>query len=159
MYKKIALFLLILSLGGCGYKTTELKSKSYIVSFKLENLRFSDVGFINRAKNYTNLQVFTAGTPIINLKIHHQICVDLVCKTKEEFKKEYLCEDYPDELFEKVLNGKKILNSKNLEKTKDGFAQFIRTPKYNIIYKVTNSSIYFKDTINAILIKLREVNE
>jgi len=155
MYKKIALFLAIMILGGCAIKPKNIKSKSYLVTFKFANIKFSDVGFLNTGKNYTNIQVFSAGTPLIDLKIQNQVCVDYFCMGKSNFNEEYLSPSYPNKIMENILNGKPIFNSKNIIKTQDGFTQKLEDKNYKIIYKITQEKIYFKDFKNKILIKLK----
>ena len=156
MYKKIALFFAIMVLlGGCAMKPKNIKSKTYLVTFKFANIKFSDVGFLNTAKNYTNIQVFSAGTPLIDLKIESEICVDYFCMVKSDFNKEYLSFSYPDEIMPNILNAKPIFDSKNLIKTPNGFTQKLENENYKILYKITHEKIYFKDFKNNILIKLK----
>ena len=94
MFKKIVLYLGILFFVGCAVKPNKIKSKSYLVTLKFANIRFSDVGFLNTGKNYTNLQVFSAGTPLIELKIQDDICIDYICMGKMDFNRDYLNPNY-----------------------------------------------------------------
>jgi len=157
VFKKIVLYLGILFFVGCAVKPNKIKSKSYLVTLKFADIRFSDVGFLNTGKNYTNLQVFSAGTPLIELKIQDDICIDYICMIKMDFNRDYLNPNYPDEIMQNILHGKAIFNSKNINKTDEGFTQNLKSENYEIIYEVTKDSIYFKDFINRVLIKLKVI--
>lgn len=70
-------------------------------------MKFYDKGFINKFDNYTQVQIFSAGTSILSLKIYkNQICRDTFeCQTLKSFNNEYLHKSYKDnflkELFDK----------------------------------------------------------
>ncbi len=134
-------------------------SKSFVVTFKTKKFSFSDTGFLRNNGGKTLLQVFAVGRPLLDLKIlrSDDICVGSICNTKHGFNQSYLVGEYPDELINNVLNSRPIFRGKNMKKTSNGFMQKITTKDYAIKYKIAPNNIYFKDTKNNILMKLRRL--
>ena len=70
-------------------------------------MKFYDKGFIYKYQDYTSVQIFSAGTVILNLKMYEdRICKDtFACQDLKTFNKEFLHESYEEEflrnLFEK----------------------------------------------------------
>ena len=77
-------------------------------------MRFYDKGFIYKFKEYTQVQIFNAGTAILDMKIYEdKICrARFECQDLKIFNKENLSSSNPDnflkELFEK--NEKEIIH-------------------------------------------------
>ena len=77
-------------------------------------MKFYDKGFIYKYKDYTQVQIFSAGTAVLDMKIYE----DKVCRTTfkcldlKTFNKENLSSTYPDnfikELFER--NQKEVIH-------------------------------------------------
>ncbi len=134
-------------------------SDSYVATFKTKKFSYSDAAFIRDEGGVLDLQILTAGKPLLNLKLSSDICVDHNCITKMEFNDEYLNHNYPPNLIDHVLRGEPIFDSQNLKKTTNGFMQKIETPDYFIKYKTFSNNIYFKDVKNNIVIKLRKLNQ
>jgi hypothetical protein len=132
-------------------------SQSYVTTLKTKKFSFSDAGFMREENGVIDLQILTAGKPLVTLKIADDICVDHFCRTKREFNYEYLSPAYPDDLINNVLTRQPIMNGKYLRKTTNGFMQRITTADYDIKYKTTPGSIYFKDLKNNLIIKLRRL--
>ncbi len=132
-------------------------SKSYATTFKTKKFAFSDAGFLKSENGKTYLQIFSAGKPLMKLKIlrSDDICVNQLCNTKHGFNQSYLSGAYPDNLLENVLHARPIFNSQNLKETTNGFMQRIRGSRYDIKYKIVPGMIYFKDVKNKIIIKLK----
>ncbi len=78
-------------------------------------MKFYDKGFIYKYKEFTQVQIFSAGTAVLDMKIYDdKICRSTFeCKDLKTFNKENLSSTYPDnflkELFEK--NQKEIIHS------------------------------------------------
>ncbi len=159
MKKIITIFLISLLFISCSYKNRNIKSKTYLITIKTKNLKFSDIGFLNKNRDYLNLQIFSAGNLIFNIEIYTKICVNKNCFSKRDFTNLYLAKVYPQTLFENVLQKKPILESRNLEKIEGGFKQEIKDSNYNIKYKIEKNNISFRDKKNRILIKLRELKD
>ncbi len=137
-----------------------LSSKSYKITLKTKKFAFSDTGFFNRYEKAIELQVFTMGKLALDLKIsldEDDICVDQLCNTKHGFNQTFLTGEYPDNLVENVLQSKPIFGGKHLRKTTNGFMQKLTTKSYAIKYKVWPGNVYFKDSVNHIMIKLKKL--
>jgi len=133
-------------------------SKSYVTTLKTQKFSFSDTGFMKSEDGVIDLQILALGKPLLKLKISDDVCVDHYCRTKQEFNENYLSPDYPYELINNVLNSQPIFGGENMKKTTNGFMQRIKSPLYDIKYKISPGSIYFKDMQNKIIIKLRELH-
>ncbi len=137
-----------------------ISSKPYKITLKTKKFAFSDTGFFNRYEKSIELQVFTMGKLALDLKIslnEDDICVDQLCNTKHGFNQTFLTGEYPDKLVENVLQSKPIFGGKHLRKTTNGFMQKIITDSYAIKYKVWPGNVYFKDSVNHIMIKLKKL--
>jgi len=132
-------------------------SKSYVTTLKTQKFSFSDAGFMKNEEGVIDLQILALGKPLLKLKISDDVCVDHHCRTKQEFNENYLSADYPYDLINNVLNSQPIFGGENMKKTSNGFMQRIKAPLYDIKYKISPGSIYFKDMQNKIIIKLREL--
>ncbi len=130
----------------------------YVTTLKTQKFSYSDAGFLRNQNGVIDLQMFAVGRPLVKLKISEDVCVDHYCITKQEFNQEYLSDSYPDDLINQVLTSQPIFDSQNLKKTSNGFMQRIIDPRFDIKYKITPGSIYFKDLKNGIIIKLRELH-
>ncbi len=132
-------------------------SKSYVTTFKTKRFSFSDAGFMKQEDGVIDLQILALGKPLLKMKISEDICVDHHCRTKQEFNQNFLSPDYPYDLINHVLSSQPIFGGENLKQTSNGFMQRIKSPLYDIKYKIAPGSIYFKDLQNHIIIKLREL--
>ncbi len=142
---------------GCSYKIPIQKSQSYIITMKMRDVAFSDMGFLNYGKDYIDLQLFSAGSLVLELEISKNICINSHCFSKKEFNNRFLSKEYNSNILENILNHKPIFNQKGYEKHKDGFSQIIREKNIDIKYFVSKDKIYFKDYKNHILIKLTPI--
>ena len=144
-------------LDGCAMKKPEV-SEPYVIVFKTPEWRFADTGYIRKGGGVTELEVFEAGQRILRLQFGKMVCFESRgCIDKREFNARYLSADYPEDLFANVLNGRPIYAKLNLKEMPEGFEQAISLPKAEIIYRVSRGSVYFKDRINRILIKLKPI--
>jgi len=91
---------------GCSFTQPKVVSSATIL-IKTPTMKFYDKGFITKFKDYTKVQVFSAGTSVLSLKIYdNQICKDTFsCQSLKSFNKEFLDKSYDDgfikELFDK----------------------------------------------------------
>ena len=105
------LFILIFSIfifSGClGTNDPQLNSSSATILIKTPQMKFYDKGFIYKYKDYTQVQIFTAGTAVLDMKIYEdKVCRSTFkCQDIKTFNKENLSSTYPDnflkELFER----------------------------------------------------------
>lgn len=90
-------------------------------------MKFYDKGFIFKYNDYTQVQVFSAGTAILDMKIYDdKVCRSTFkCQDLKTFNKENLSSTYPDnflkELFER--NEKEVIHR---DKTNDILIKIIR---------------------------------
>ncbi|RUM66978.1 MAG: hypothetical protein DSZ06_02265 [Sulfurospirillum sp.] len=132
-------------------------SQSYVATLKTKKFAYSDAAFMQEENGVIDLQILSAGKPLVTLKISSDVCVNHNCISKEEFNQDYLSSAYPAELINNVLTKQPIMGGRNLRRITGGFMQKINTPEYSIRYKTTPGSIYFKDMKNKIVIKLRRL--
>lgn len=145
-------FILFITLfSACSTKEFQ-HNDSKIIIIKSPKIKFSDLGFIRHSGNEMEIELFIAGKAVQNISINHLICVDNGCMSKSGFNKEYLNANYPDTLLQNVFLAKPIFHQKNKQLTQDGFTQKIQS----ITYKVTKKSVFFKDTKNHIIIKIKD---
>lgn len=70
-------------------------------------MKFYDKGFIYKYKEFTQVQIFSAGTAVLDMKIYNdRVCrTTFKCQDLKTFNKENLSSSYPNnflkELFEK----------------------------------------------------------
>ncbi len=155
---KLFFSILVLFFIGCSNKQV-LTSESYTILFKSKKFKFYDSGFINQHNNSLKVQIFGVGTPVLDMDIYDKsICLNGNCFEKEVFNNNYLNNSYPKETMQNIILAKPIFNSQNLEKNGKNFTQKIyQKEKFDITYKVNSNEIYFKDSLNNILIKIRKL--
>ncbi len=158
MFKKIFFILIytILFFTGCSTKTYDT-SKAKIVILKTPLIKFADTGYIRQNANTLELELYSSGQPVKKIEINYLICVDEGCMSKSGFNEKYLNKNYPDNLLLHVIQAKPIFNKKNMLKKEFGFEQNIKNDNYNIIYRVNDKEIYFKDRQNHILIRFKTI--
>ncbi len=147
---------LLLFFSGCTvkeYKTTEPK----LITLKTKQLRFNDVGFIRKEGSSVQAELFSAGQAVERFEINHLVCVSAGCLTKSAFNADYLSPEYPDELIQNVLLGKPVFNGVGLHRSDSGFEQSIKGKGFDIYYSVEPEQVYFKDRLNHILVKIRDI--
>jgi hypothetical protein len=143
---------------GCTvkeYKTTEPK----LITLKTKQLRFNDVGFIRKDGKSVQAELFSAGQAVERFEINHLVCVTKGCLTKSAFNADYLSSEYPDNLLQNVLLGRPVFDAAGMHKSDGGFEQYLKGSSFNIFYSVAPNEIYFKDRVNGILIKIRDLPE
>jgi hypothetical protein len=141
---------------GCAPKTYKT-NESRLITIKTPKLKFSDLGYIRHNADEVRADLFVAGTLVQSIEIKTLVCVNEGCTTKSSFNEEYLNASYPDNLMLNVLLARPIFEKTSFQKTQSGFIQNIKSAKYNIVYKIDNGNIYFKDKQNKILIKIKTV--
>jgi len=159
MLKNILLFLSILFvLNSCSTRAAKKQESAFIV-MKTATIKFADMGFIYDTASKVKVEVYATGQPLVDLEINSQnICLSLLqCMEKKDFNKKVLNENYPDTLLENIFRAKPIFDKENLEKVEGGFVQKIsKEGLYEVSYSVVSGKRTFRDTINKILIKVRE---
>lgn len=69
-------------------------------------MKFYDKGFITNFKDYTKVQVLSAGVSVLNLDIYEkQICKDTFkCQSANSFNKEFLHESYKSNFLKSLFD-------------------------------------------------------
>jgi len=157
-YKALSVgVMLLFVLQGCTGKL--LKEESAFIVLKTPKVKYADMGFIKNNSYVLNIEMYAAGQPLVNIEVNgNNVCMSsLKCMSKKDFNKEVLSEYYPETLLEDVFRAKPIFEKEGYKESSDGFVQKInKESQYNISYKVTSKTRIFRDTINKILIKVRE---
>ncbi len=149
----IVLFVLVFW-TGCSLKQQITFSEPYKIVIKTHNIAIADSGFIKKADGYKSIEIFTVGTLALHVELGNNACVNGYCTDKIDFNKRFFGYKHYAGLLDDILDKKEIYNGINKVDTKDGFTQRIKTKRYDIIYKVTGKTVYFRDKQNHILIKL-----
>ena len=151
-------FIILISLLilGCAPKSYE-KNESRFILIKSPLLKYADLGYIRSNQNEVRADLFIAGNLVQSIEISTLICVNEGCLTKSAFNSEYLNVSYHDDVLLNVLLGRPIFDKASLQITELGFRQELKSTDYNIIYKVENGSILFKDSLNRLKIKISRV--
>ena len=154
---KYILLIFILIFSACSTKNYEI-TKTKLIIIKSPQIKFSDLGYLRNTEDSVELELFMAGKRIQKISINHLICVNEGCMSKSGFNEEYLNENYPDNILQNILLAKPIYDGRNLEKTNNGFTQRISSLHVEIIYKVTQNQVFFKDKKNRIIFKIKDIN-
>ena len=154
----VFLLLSLLLFAGCATKQLDHK-ESWVVLIKSPKLKFNDIGYILHNDDRVELQLYSAGVAVEKFSLNHLVCTESGCMRKSSFNAEYLSSAYDDDLLKDMLLHRPIFDGKNLQKDKNGFEQHIVSDAYDITYRVTPDTLYFKDTKNRILFKLRKTGQ
>jgi len=157
-YKNIAVFMLTLLISGCMTPKPQVQKSTFIV-MKMPSIRYADQGFISTAEGVTKVEIYSSGTAVMRLEItNHSICSgSFACMSRGEFNRRFLSSSYPADTIGRIFRGEKIFGGVGISSKADGFSQSIsKSSLYSINYSVLNGSIIFRDTINNILIKVRD---
>jgi len=153
---KYILLIITLLFSACSIKNYE-NTQSKLIIIKSHKIKFADLGYIRNSDKAVELELFVAGKVIEKISVNHLVCVSDGCMSKSGFNKDYLNAAYPDEILQHILLGHEIYSGKNRVKTQDGFEQNIEDENVNIIYKVSSSTIFFKDRKNKIIFKIKDI--
>ncbi len=152
---KYLLLIISIFFTACSITNYE-KTQTKIIIIKSPKLKFADIGYIRNTERAIELELFIAGNPVEKITINHLICTSEGCMSKSGFNEDYLCSFYPDDLLQNILLGHEIYEGKGKVKTADGFEQKINTVNVNIKYRVDSKAIFFKDSNNKIIFKIKD---
>jgi hypothetical protein len=155
---KYILLIFSLIFGGCSLKHYE-QTQTKIIIIKSPKIKFADVGYIRNSDKQIELELFVAGHSIQKISINHLICVSDGCMSKSGFNSDYLNDSYPDDILQNILLAHPIYGGEDLNKTEDGFKQYIENEHVQIEYKVSSHATIFKDKQNGILFKIKDMQE
>ena len=159
MIKKIVTSIIVLfTFNACTGVQIDKQESAFIV-MKTATFKYADMGFISNGPSKINVEIYGAGQPLMNLEINAMnVCMSTFeCMEKKDFNAKVLHVSYPETLLENIFRAKPIFNKKNLVKNKNGFSQKLtKESEYDISYSVKGNQRIFRDTLNKILIKVRE---
>ena len=151
--------IIIFVLSACSTKEYS-KQESVFIVFKTPTFKHADLGFIYENDAEIKVEIYGVGQPLLSLEISKSsVCMSLLsCMNKVRFNTMVLSKYYPESILENIFKGKSIFEGKSLTKTSNGFTQSIKKiNQYHIKYTVLNNQIYFHDTMNNILIKVKRL--
>jgi len=154
---RLVYILVLFIFAGCSLKTPYTSSKAYQVVIKNSTLALNDTGFIKRDDKRFNLQLFSAGSLILDLVIKKDVCLDYVCLNKEEFNRKFFGFRHYENFINDLFEFKPLYNKRNLKEFQNGFSQNLVSKNYDIFYEMKEGQLYFKDRKNRVLIKLKEL--
>jgi len=143
-------------LSACAPKVYK-KNESRFILIKTPLLKYADLGYIRSTEDEVRADLFVVGQLVQSIEISTLVCVNEGCLSKSAFNEDYLHASYPDELIVNVLLGRPIFEKASLQKTPNGFIQELKSNEYNIVYKVQDGEISFKDKKNRLKIKILRV--
>lgn len=123
--KLILIFILPFLFISCASKQA-IKVSSATILIKTPSMKFYDKGFIYKYSDFTNVQIFSAGTAILDMKIYD----DRICSST------FKCQDL------------KTFNTQNLHKSYK--KSFIKD-----LFDKNQKEVIHRDRKNGILIKIR----
>ncbi len=152
---KYILIIFSLIFSACSVTNYE-HTQTKIIIIKSPKIKFADIGYIRNSDESIELELFIAGKAIEKISINHLVCVSDGCMSKSSFNEDYLHPSYPNDTLQNILLGREIYDGKNKIQTESGFEQNIESEDVDIIYKVDNDSILFKDIKNKIIFKIKD---
>jgi len=148
--------LLIFMLWGCGEAAYTRQNSAYIV-LKTPTFKYADMGFIYENSDELKAEIYGSGQALMTLRVtKDSVCMSrLECMSKSTFNSLILSVNYPKDIIGQIFRGKPIFGGAGMVQKRNGFTQkLVNADKYHIEYSVLNNKIFFRDTINQILIKV-----
>lgn len=158
MIKSLAVIFVFILLAGCA--KPDIKSKSALVTFVTKEIKVHDTAFVYIDNNRIDIEVYSAGNLIFELSSNAMVCINSLCLSDDEFSAKYLSEYYPKRVIQKIVS-KKPLDIKDIKTTQaeDGFMQSAyEQNRYDISYIVKKDEVFFKDSINRVIIKIKDLD-
>ncbi|WP_419766279.1 MAG: hypothetical protein ACNI28_05825 [Arcobacter sp.] len=104
----ISLLFTILFLSSCAQKQI-INSSSATILIKTPTMKFYDKGFISKFEDYTQVQIYSAGKTVLDLKVYKdKICKSTFeCESSKEFNKKYLHYSYKENFLKLIFDNSK----------------------------------------------------
>jgi len=135
-------------------------SKSAVVTFLAKGIRVYDTAFVATRGNEASIQVYSAGNLVLDITSASMVCINSLCLSDDEFCSKYLSEYYPQRIINTIVSKKRLdIEGISTTKTPDGFEQSIYDKeKYDIKYRVKKDEVLFRDRMNGIIIKIKDMD-
>ncbi|UFH59087.1 hypothetical protein [Sulfurovum mangrovi] len=157
-YRFLWVMMTLVWIEGC-VQSVYTKQDSALIVFKTPTFRYADMGFIYQGKEELKVEIYSSGRALTSLHISRgEVCMSrFECMSAAKFNARILSRHYPDTLLGNVFGGKPIFGKEGIELSRNGFTQkLFKSGKYDIEYTVLNREIVFRDTINDILIRVKQ---
>ena len=151
------LFVILFFFAGCAIKQPIVSYPVSIV-FKTPAIKIAASGFVKRSTRRVEVEGYMAGQPVLELIAAKRVCINGSCMSYGMFNERILGARYPRLLIYHILRGEPIFGGAGLQKDAKGFIQRIEEDNFAIIYRSNPENIYFKDSKNRILIKMRRLD-
>jgi len=156
-------YILIAILGvlfyGCG-SIAPIKEHSLFIVWRSPAIKYADMGFLSDDGDRLRLEIYSSGTALMRIDIDRDsICMSrFECMEKRAFNQKVLSPYYPPDTLESILRAEEIFGGEGVVLQRDGFVQKIsEQDRYSIEYRVNEKETIFIDTLNNIVIKIRNI--
>jgi len=156
---RFSVFLMIFFLLGCG-KQPYLKENGAFIVLKTPVMRYADQGFVYQNNDEVKAEIYGSGQALFSLHITKDaVCTgQFQCLSPKAFNARVLSPYYPNDTIEAIFRGKAIFGGEKRRQKRNGFTQKLyKQGQYDILYTVFNNETVFRDTINHIIIKIKEL--
>lgn len=98
----------VLFLTSCSQKQI-INSTSATILIKTPTMKFYDKGFISKFEDYIQVQIYSAGKTVLDLKVYDEkVCKSTFeCESSKEFNKKYLHSSYKEDFLKTIFDDKK----------------------------------------------------
>ncbi len=146
-------WLIVLAMILVGCTKQPVPTTSVAVVFKSPAFKVAGSGFLQKGRR---LQLYSASTPLLDLRLGKRVCLNGQCISYEMFNKKFLSPSYPLTFIKNILSFRPIFGGRHKSSLDGGFEQ--RFEDLGIIYTVHKGSLIFNDAKNHILIKIKEID-
>ena len=154
-YLLIAIILFILA--GCT--APRPVSTPAVVTFKTPKLKVHDTAFVTLAGRDVEIEVYTAGTLVLEIHAGSMVCINGGCISDDEFTAKYLSPEYPARILGTIARKEPIDLDGKIKRTDEGFVQrIVSKGLYDITYSVKKNEVFFRDRANQIIIMIRTLD-
>lgn len=129
------------------------------MTIKTPQLKYADGGFLKQIKDKVSIDLFSAGTPFLNIEIGEKICLNKICYNKSQFNSQFLGDIYYNDILKDIVLFQPIYNKKGLIYDKNGFTQSLHVKKKEIFYKVDSQNVTFRNKEAKVLLKIKVLKE
>lgn len=126
-------------LSACATPQVQ-KTRPVTLLIKSPLLKINDAGFIHETNNLTDIQIYSSGKNVLDLKIARRICINGVCEDKIAFNEKFFAHAYYDDLLLDISRSQAIFGGVNSHKSECGFIQNISNlgVKYEVCERKTS---------------------
>lgn len=103
-----SLVFVVLLLSSCAQKQV-ISSVSATILIKTPTMKFYDKGFISKFENYTQVQIYSAGKTVLDLRFYeNKVCKSsFECENSKEFNNKYLHSSYQENFLKTIFDNNK----------------------------------------------------